>query len=241
MTALRAVSLSALILGAGAANAAVSGVVWRTVDNSTAAGDAQWGAFLPASTKYTFDLILQGDAGQRINGINMGDAAAPQVPFGIQHNGSIFNHLFGTNLRSAAFEAVPGFQGIAFDTFVAMGSTTPGPTISFAGTADLSNSPLRATWFTTDNAVLDANGEMRIMRVTIAFADAGFDPYTDGGILGTPGIIGAEGGTMESRIEVGLPGGELQVLTVGNAFEIPAPGAAFVAGLAGLVGLRRRR
>lgn len=234
---------AAMLAVAGAANAAVSGVIWRPVDNSSGAGDAQWDAL--AGNQFTFDLVLLGDAGQRINGINMGDAAFPDAaPFALFTNGSVFNHTLGSNVRNAAFENLPGFTGLRFDTFVAMGSDVPGPTISFAGQVDLNangttDTVMRATWFTTDNAVLDANGEMRILRVTVSYAD-GFDPYVDGGVLGTQGVIGQEGGA-QSSIQVGLPGGELANLVIGNAFEIPTPGATALLGLAGLVGLRRRR
>lgn len=80
------------------------------------------------------------------------------------------------------------------------------------------------------------------MRVTVGYQQ-GFDPFAQGSgaFLGTLGIPGLEGGSNESRIEVGLPGGVLTELVVGNAFEIPTPGATALMGLAGLVGLRRRR
>ncbi|MBL0922364.1 MAG: hypothetical protein IBJ10_09590 [Phycisphaerales bacterium] len=227
-------------MAAGVANAAVTGVTWRVVDNTVGnpGGDSFAGAVWNSLNQYTFDLILQGDAGQRINGINMGDSNAPAAtPYFISTNGTVFNHALGSNVRSAAFE--PAFSALQYDTFVALGSTVPGPGISFAGGQNLNGPTLRATWFTTDNAVLDANGEMRIMRVTVGYAN-GFNPYTQGGFLGTLGVIG-QTGVDASTIEIGLPGGALQTLTVGNAFEVPAPAATALMGLAGLAGLRRRR
>jgi hypothetical protein len=244
MTFTKGISVVALLALAGAANAAITGVTWRPVDNTVGnpGGDSFAGATWNAMTQYTFDLVLLGDAGQRVNGVNMGDSAAPgATPYFISTNGTIFNHSFGGNTRSAAFEAVPGFNAIQYDTYVALGSSAPGPAISFAGGASLTHPTMRATWFTTDEALLDANGEMRIMRVTVGYAN-GFNPYTDGGFLGTLGIPGQGVGTDQSSIEVGLPGGALQQLVVGNAFEIvPAPGAAALMGLAGLAGIRRRR
>jgi len=249
---------AAALAVAASANAAVTGVVWRVVGSAPSASmpglpahagapgsDGFAGAQWNALSQYTFDLILQGDAGQRINGINMGDSAFPNAaPFALYTNGTVFNHSFGSNLRSAAFEAVPGFNAIQYDTYVALGSAAPGPGVSFAGGADLTGTGgvLRATWFTTDNATLDANGEMRIMRVTVGYT-AGFDPFASdsGAYLGTLGIAGLEGGAPQSSIQVGLPAGELADLVVGNAFEVPTPGATALMGLAGLVGLRRRR
>jgi hypothetical protein len=245
-------SAAAALAVAASAQAAVTGVVWRPVDNTVGApgSDSFAGAQWNALSQYTFDLILMGDAGQRINGINMGDSAFPNsAAFVLNTNGTVFNHSFGGDTRSAAFEAVPGFNAIQYDTYVAMGSDVPGPAISFAGGVDLDNvgdplpGEMRATWFTTDNATLDANGEMRILRVTVGYT-VGFDPFAvgSGAFLGTLGIPGLEFGTSQSQIQVGLPGGVLSNIVVGNAFEVvPTPGAAALMGIAGLAGLRRRR
>ncbi len=246
MTFTKGISVVALLAAAGVANAAVTGVTWRVVGDPSMphagnpGSDNIAGATWNALNQYTFDLILLGDAGQRVNGVNMGDSSAPAAtPYFISTNGTVFNHALGGNTRSGNFENIPGFNAIRYDTFVALGSDVPGPAISFAGGTSLNGPTMRSTWFTTDNAVLDANGEMRIMRVTVGYAN-GFNPYTDGGFLGTVGVIG-QAGNDASTIEIGLPGGALQVLTVGNAFEIPAPGAAALMGLAGLAGIRRRR
>ena len=242
---------AAALAVAASAQAAVTGVVWRAVDNSVgnpgmdAVGGAPgWNAL----SQYTFDLILMGDAGQRINGINMGDAAFPNAsPFALYTNGNVFNHPLGSNIRSTNFENVPGFNAIRYDTYVALEGSIAA-SVSFAGVADLAangttDQVMRATWFTTDNVTLDANGEMRIMRVTVGY-QMGFDPFASGSgaFLGTLGVGGLEAGNNESRIEVGLPGGVLTELVIGNAFElVPTPGATALFGLAGLAGLRRRR
>ena len=234
---------AAALAVAASANAAVTGVVWRSVANGAAQGSPNFPG-QAGNTLYTFDLILQGDVGQRINGINMGDSNFPNAaPYALYTNGAVANHQFGSNLRSAAFEGV--FPDIAFDTYVALGSDNPGPGVSFAGGANLTGTGgvLRATWFTTDNAVLDANGEMRIMRVTVGYASS-FDPFAtgSGAFLGTLGVGGLEAGSPQSSIQVGLPAGVLTDLVVGNAFElVPTPGATALFGLAGLAGLRRRR
>ena len=233
---------AAALAVAASAQAAVTGVIWRAVDNTVGApgSDGFAGAQWNALTQYTFDLILMGDAGQRVNGVNMGDANFPNAaPFALYTNGTIFNHPFGSNVRSTAFEPAPGFNAIQYDTYVALGDV-PAGNISFAGGANLTGAGgvLRATWFTTENATLDANGEMRIMRVTVGYAGGA----PEGAFLGTLGVGGLEAGSNQSSIEVGLPGGVLTSLVVGNAFElVPTPGATALFGLAGLAGLRRRR
>jgi hypothetical protein len=247
---------AAALAVAASANAAVTGVVWRVVGSAPSASmpglpghtgspeaDAFQGTAWASMSRYTFDLILQGDVGQRVNGINMGDSNFPNAaPFALYTNGSVFNHSFGSNVQSAT--EFPPFNAMAYDTYVDLGGGQATPAISFAGGTDLSGTGgvLRATWFTTDNATLDANGEMRIMRVTVGYA-AGFDPFNNanGAFLGTLGIAGLEGGANQSSIEVGLPAGVLTTLVVGNAFEVPTPGATALMGIAGLVGLRRRR
>ena len=233
------ITAAAALAVAASAQAAVTGVVWRSVDNTVGAPgtDAFAGAAWNALTQYTFDLILQGDAGQRINGINMGDSNFPNAaPFALYTNGTVFNHPFGGNTQSAT--EFPPFNAMTYDTFVDLGGTQATPAISFAGGVALTGPTLRATWFTTDNTVLDANGEMRIMRVTVGYAGgAPADAF-----LGTLGIGGLEAGVPQSSIEVGLPAGVLTTLVVGNAFElVPTPGATALFGLAGLAGLRRRR
>lgn len=220
----------------------VTGVSWRHVDNTVGnpESDGAWNAL--AGKQYTFDLFLLGDAGQRINGINMGNEAFPDAaPFALHTNGAVFNHPLGSDVRSPAFENIPGFTGIRYDTFVAMGSDVPGPTISFAGQVDLIadgavDQSLRALWFTTDNAVLDANGEMRILRITVSYP-SGQDPF------GPPNFLGTIAGGPLSSLQVGLPGGVLVDLVIPNALSVtpPSPGGAALAGLAGLLGLRRRR
>ena len=234
------VSAASAIVLAASAHGAVTGFTWRLVDNTAGApgADGFAGAQWNALDQYTFDLILHGDHGQRINGVNMGDANAPAAtPFALHTNMTVFNHPFGGNVRSAAFEPAPGFNAMRYDTFVALGSV-PAANISFAGGVDLSgaNGVLRATWFTTENATLDANGEMRILRVTVG-VPIGMNPSGNGYFLGTTGLPGSP----ISSAEIGLPGGVLTTLVIPSGFVPPTPGAAALFGVVGLAGLRRRR
>ncbi len=245
--------VSALVFAAASsAQAAVTGVTWRQVDNSVGypMGDSFVGANWNSVSRVTFDLILLGDAGQRINGINMGDAAFPNAaPFALYTNGAVFNHPFGSNVRSTAFENLPNFNALRYDTFVALDGSSA-PIISFAGVADVdangtTDQAMRATWFTTDSVTLDANGEMRIMRVTVGYDILQLPPDFDA-FLGTNNVLGGElftgqRGELDSIIEVGLPGGELVQFLVGDAFYPPAPGTTILLSLAAATGLRRRR
>jgi len=237
---------------ASSTSASVTGVVWRIVAEDTGLwnrpyegapqNDAFEGANWASLTRVTCDLYLVGTPGQRINGINMGDSNFPgAAPFALHTNATVFNHSFGSNVQSAT--EFPPFNALAYDTFVDLGGTQTTPNISFAGGTSLTGAGgvLRGTWFTTDEATLDAEGRMRILRVTIG-VPMGTDPFFDGFYLGTPGTPGQEAGFGPvSSLEVGLPGGELAQFTIGNALYPPAPGAATLLGIAGMAGLRRRR
>ncbi len=247
-------SVTGLFL-ASSAPAAVTGVAWRIVAEDTGLwnrpyqgspqNDAFDGAAWTSLTRVTCDLYLIGTPGQRINGVNMGDASAPNAtPYAIYTNAAIFNHALGSNVQSVT--EFPPFNAMQYDTFVDLGGTQSTPTISFAGGVDLdasggSTQAIRATWFTTDEATLDQDGRMRILRVTIG-VPIGSSPWFDGFFLGTPGVPGQESGSEPvSRIEVGLPNGELVELIVGTALYPPAPGTTVLLGLAAATGLRRRR
>ncbi|MBL0922366.1 MAG: hypothetical protein IBJ10_09600 [Phycisphaerales bacterium] len=183
----RIVSLVGATLLASGAHAAVNGVIWRGVNPNLppSANDPAYASL----ARYTFDLILSGDSGTQIRGVNMGDADDPSSShLGLWTNGSVYNHFFGSDVRSPSFEHV--FPHIALDTFVALGSTVPGPAISFAAPADLNadgvnDRVLRAHWFSDAGAALDANGELRILRVTVGY-DPSYNPFLwNTGYLGT--------------------------------------------------------
>lgn len=238
-------SVLALLAGvalAGASSAAVNGLEWRMVDNTIGnpGSDPFSGAAWSGFDRYTFDLILTGDAGQMVNGINLGDSNAPNAtPYALYTNGDVFNHQFGGNTEG--FPPLP-FAAVPYDTFVDLGAAHNSSNISFAGGVDLDNAGavpgvMRATWFTTTPAVMDANGELRIMRVSVGLP-GGSDPFDGSWYLGgTPGV---NAGVETSRLQVGLPAGALADFDIPNAF-IPAPGAVAAFGMLGLAGLRRRR
>lgn len=226
------ISVAALLVAAGAANAAVTGLAWRAVDNSAAANGANgWN-----STNKTFDLYVLGAVGDVINGVSAGGDSNPN--FGINvAGGSVYNHPLGGNTRSTAFEGF--FPEIRFDTYACYGGSLnaggpDGQATQFAGVIDLigADGRMQFSSFTQPPAALTADalapggGSIRILRVSVSASTTHL-----GGVVGT--------GTATSRVQVGLPGGAVADFVLGNA--IPAPGAAALFGLAGLAVARRRR
>lgn len=251
----------AAALVATSAQAAVTDVVWRLVGSAPSASipglpthtgspeaDAFQGAIWASMSRYTFDLILQGDAGQRISGINLGDSNFPNAaPFALYTNGSVFNHSFGGDVRSAT--EFPPFNAMAYDTYVDLGGGVATPVISFVSPADLNangttDKAIRANWFTDDDASLDGNGEMRIMRITVGF-EHGFDPWlwNSGAYLGTPDFGPDVGDSPTSMLRVVLFDGSSVDLVIGDAVQplSPTPSATALLGIAGAAGMRRRR
>lgn len=223
------ISVAALLVAAGAANAAITGLAWRSVDNSAAVnGTNGWN-----STNKTFDLYVLGAVGDVINGVSAGGDNNPN--FGINvAGGTVYNHPLGGNTRSFAFEGF--FPEIRFDTYACYGGTAgaDGQATQFAGTIDLIGADGRINFssFTQPPAALTADalapggGSIRVLRVSVSASTTH---------LG--GVVGA--GSNTSRVQVGLPGGVVADFVLGNA--IPAPGAAALFGLAGLAVARRRR
>lgn len=224
----RILSVSALLVGAGVASAAITGVEWRAVSNTASpyppnaapGTDAVAGALWNSAPWQTWDLYITGAQGDLVNAINVGgDGGA----FSIKVSGPVFNHPAGSDQRSFATEGF--FPAMPFDTFATFGggATTNGVFGGFAGTTNMTgaNGELRFTSFAPAGspAALGANG-LWVLRVSYnASADA---------------TLGGNG----SRVQIGLPGGAVAEF---NVPQVPAPGAMALVGVAGLAGLRRRR
>jgi MYXO-CTERM domain-containing protein len=240
-------SVAALLALAGAANAAITGVIWREVSNAASPyppnaapgadptpGGAAWNAGGPWRT---FDLYVVGLAGDIINGIEAGGGS--DTTFGIRTSGQpVFNHPSGGDARTQAFEAF--FSSLPFDTFATFGgnATTAGQSASFAGVTDLTGTNqvsgvnrLRFTSFTqppialnADAAVGPGGGSLWVLRVTIK---------------STVTNLGGTVGGQLSVVQVGLPGGAVANFNAPNA--VPTPGALALLGLGGLAVARRKR
>jgi MYXO-CTERM domain-containing protein len=228
------ISVGALLVAAGAANAGIIGFAWRSVDNSAATtGLNGW-----AAGNKTFDLYCLGSIGDLINGISAGGDGNANYGINVV-GGSVYNTpVFGNNTRSAALETVPGFFEIRFDTYACYGGALAaggpdGQATSFAGAIDLVGADGRINFssFTQPAAALTldpaspGNGSIRVLRITVSAS--------------TTHLGGSLGDLADSKIQVGLPGGVVQDFNVPDA--IPAPGAAALLGLAGLAVARRRR
>ncbi len=218
-------STAALLVVAGAANAAVTGFTWNEVPNANSPYPGAAPTTLPAGTR-TFDLYVIGDTvGDVINGVNFGGDGSTNH---INVAGGVYNHPLGGDTRSFAFETF--FPDIVFDTFATFGggATTNGQATQFAGGVNLTGAggELRFTSFTQPPAALTAGtfgshaAQIWVLRVSVL---AGTNALGGGNSVG----------------EIGLAGGALLTAAVNNA--IPTPGAAALLGLAGLAGARRRR
>ena len=218
-------STAALLVLAGAANAAVTGFAWREVANGNSPYPGNPATTLPAGSR-TFDLYVVGDTvGDVINGVNFGGDGSGNY---INVAGGVYNHPLGGDTRSFAFETF--FPDIVFDTFATFGggATTNGQATQFAGPVNLTGAggELRFTSFTQPPAALTAGtfgshaAQIWVLRATV--------------LAGTTALGGGN-----SVGEIGLAGGALLSAAVNNA--IPTPGAVALLGLAGLAGARRRR
>lgn len=208
-------------LFAGSASGAITGVsaiqvpnhVWFPTGQSPAT-DVIAGAAWAARPWATFDIVLNGNAGDLVLGITH----ALIAPGGATQ---YFNHSAGSDLRSFPLE--PIFPAIGFDTYVTLGGNdhTNGAPITLL-TADLSGTAggtLSFSFSTNAPTPVGANGQLRVMRISMVDFDPG------GGLFFVPINIG-----------VLTPTGWVQF----NWIPSPGGGVAFFLA-SGLVGARRRR
>ncbi len=225
----RFLSVSALLIGAGVASAAITGVEWRSVNNAASpyapnlapGADPVAGALWTAGGPWqTWDLYVTGAQGDVVNGLSAGGDGGP---FSIKVTGPVFNHPVGGDSRNFGTEGF--FSALPFDTFATFGggATTNGVFGGFAGSINMTgaNGELKFTSFAPAGApaVLGANG-LWVLRVT-------FNAVADG-------TLGGNG----SRVQIGTAGGQVLAFDVP---QVPAPGAVALVSIAGLAGLRRRR
>lgn len=235
-------SATALLLVAGAANAAISGFAWRVVQptlggngmppGTDPVAGAAWTAGGPWTT---LDLLVVGNVGDIVFGVSFGGDNNPLER--IYLNGTVFNHPSGGNARSFASEAF--LSAMLFDTYACFGGVAnpggvgnvDGAPTQFAGVTQLNGTggQLQFTAFSQPAPVLIADaafgsngGSLRILRVTVT------NTTLIGGVIGGNRSVGA----------VAWTGGMLGTFDVPL---IPSPGAASLLLIAGAVGARRRR
>ncbi|MCK4872887.1 MAG: hypothetical protein KAS72_09195 [Phycisphaerales bacterium] len=205
---------AAIVLSAGAV--ANAGVIHSVVPVDNTAADAEVPGF--SSNHYTFDLMVTVDADDDWTSISA-TATIDDVWFDhvMDDTGGTGNGLTDNPPNPAFF---PAFPALEFDSFYAAGLwNAPGYATSPTTVGGVKD----ATWFDTN---VNEGGTYTLARFTIIA-----DPGLPGGT-----ILGSLAGFSTMRNTAGDPWNyDL------NFVVVPAPGSAAMLGLAGLVGLRRRR
>lgn len=239
---MRVLTASAILAASGAAFAGPNfSVEWQQIDNSVGGSglpttnDPSWTA-----GNQTWRLFLNFEPGTVINGINLGiPGQNPSNPtadpnFLYISGGTVYNNAAGGDVApNAAFLPFPGFEGLAYDSYVGLEVANPASQVGFAanmnwGTDASAPNRIRGTWFVSPGASADQNGDGRIMLMQITISS--------GTLLGGNGSSLVVGWTDFSRGSAGQPA-ETQL----DIPEIPAPGALALFGLAGAAATRRRR
>jgi uncharacterized protein (TIGR03382 family) len=208
--------LSALVCAGAATAGFINEPGWlqiEVVDNGGISDGS--GANLAGSTTYDLYWSNQGYMDLPsigVNGFNLGTAAQPDLaPYRVFYTGTAFNHAFGSD-GAPNPALIPAFPALAFDSFFDVG----GSPVSFVpGSAAFGNGEVIGTWFTQPPVEVAFGERIRFLRLTL--------------------LDGGEIDFARTSIEVGFSNNTTAV------FGIPAPGAAALLGLGGLVAGRRRR
>lgn len=207
-------SLSVCALTTAAASAGspdLPVLVFEVVDNGGISDSS--GQNLVGTTTVDVFFHNTGASSLAIAGFDFGAAGPGQTRrINVTPSASLFNHPTGGDTRTPAWEGL--FPTVAFDSFWVIGDQT----VVFDGSVDLSgadgdvNARFRLDGGASVNLL--AGGELRVARLTF----------------------------LEGDIDLSLPREFAVILSDGSEIVyLPAPGAATVLGLGGLVALRRRR
>lgn len=209
------------------------GTTWRQVDNrfssANGAPTGLRGAWL------TYDLYLTGDAGTRINAINMGYAADPSVHSEYLYiNGTVYQHPNNPGHFAPPAIAFPYDAALEFDSYFALGDIPATEMAVVGGSVNTSGLAMRGIWFALPGgaqwpARIDDSGEMLLMRLTVSTDTTQIGGFSSRFQIGT--IIG--GNPTEPTEFISVP--------VSMLLIVPSPSAAGVFALAGLALMRRRR
>lgn len=148
------------------------GTVWKPVDNrySSATGAATG----LAGHWSTFDLYLTGDAGTRVNAVNMGYNADPSVHDEyIFQNGTVYEHATNPGYFAPPSNVFPFDPAIEFDTYVGIGAVPSALMATVGGSMNLTGLALRGIWFAVPGDAqwpprIDESGEIFLMRLTVS-------------------------------------------------------------------------
>ena len=211
---IRSLAVLSALACAGAASAGVSQawLSFEVVDNGGISDGS--GANLAGST--TYDLYWNNFGYMDlptigVNGFNLGTAAQPDL--------APYRVFYTGTAFNHAFGSdgapnpalIPAFPALAFDSFFDVG----GSPVSFVpGSAAFGNGEVIGTWFTQPPVNVAVGERIRFLRLT---------------------LLDGELDLARTSIEVGFSNNTTAV------FGIPAPGAAALLGLSGLVAARRRR
>ncbi len=240
MRSIHPTSFGALILCAGLAIPSTAALAdgnfstyWRQVNNrySSATGE-ETGLHRDF---YTFDLFLRGDVGTRINAINMGYAADPDVHNEyIYQNGNVYEHENNPGYFAPNPAIFPYDPASEFDTYLALGDIPALELSTVGNSVRIDSNIMRAIWFAVPGgeawpARIDETGEMHLMRLTVSS-----DTTIIGGLgsriqIGT--VIDGDPSTPTAFIPV----------AVSSFLIVPSPFTAGAFALAGLALVRRRR
>lgn len=238
MRSIHPTTVGAAILCAGLATTGVNaegnfGTLWRQVDNRfSSANGASTGL---AGNWLTYDLYLTGDAGTRINAINMGYAADPSVHSEYLYiDGTVYQHANNPGHFAPPSIAFPYDAALEFDSYLALGEIPASEMAVVAGSVNTSGLAMRGIWFALPGgaqwpAHIDDSGEMLLMRLTVSTDTTQVGGFSSRLQIGT--II--DGDPTEPTEFISVP--------VSTLLVVPSPSAAGVFALVGLALTRRRR
>lgn len=228
-----AFSLIAAVGLTGGAHAGVIGHQWVEVDNSMGAtGPTHLNdGTLPGGVRYrTFDLYLQVPDDVLVLDSGFTQSQGPNTGIEIQ-NTSFFQFEPGgsVNDRPPLPAFFPLFPLLEYDSYVAMGDLSAAQ-IGLTGFT-FNQAELTGTWFASGGSAAQPteDGLLFAARFTVE-STTGF------------GTDESASRFLGGQMFIGLDGGDNNVIiTLSNAFAIPAPGGMAMMGLLGLTLARRRR
>ena len=169
-------------------------------------------------------------------------AGTPNNPLDIHVNGGTFyQHPFGSD-RAPLGLLVDVFPSLAYDTFVTIGVKQEGPGAGNPG-QPANMQGFSAGWPGFGPSALQGTNLGWFVVPSSPQADP-FDPinsFPGNGQILIGQFATADGTSIEGTMLMQYISNDKTVLSVETFFHVPSPGALAMMGVAGLVGIRRRR